>query len=494
MARKFVFIILAALTSIVWTGCVERSLELSASEREQVAPYILSEAPSPQHALSADFEGKIELLGYDVSVEEITPGQPFTITWYWKCNQALESGWGLFTHVASQPGVNRHNADGQGLIRELYQPGRWRRGEIVRDVQEITLPADWGSREAIFYIGLWKDSFRLQVDHPQAEEDNRLRAATLRVGAAAAPPPANALPRLPAQRTTDTITIDGRLNEMTWTNSRPTRSFVNTMDGSEATFRARARTAWDDENLYIAFDVNDRFLKSEFDDQDDHLWNQDCVEVMVDPGGQGQNYFELQVSPRGVTFDTRYDRRRVPGPHGHVDWDSDVRAAVQTRGEVNDGDEDQGYTVEMAIPWAAFNTGTPAYSRPSAGDSWRLNFYVMDSREDGPQHFAAWSPPRVGDFHMPPRFGHIAFQGDTPALPRIVPGIAPPPSRPTSGSGAVPASPTQIQQVAPGLRLNSRLLDRDTVNVGRTLDDAERRTNERPAGSADQPVAAPTMN
>ena len=188
MARTFVFIILTALAYTTLMGCVERSLELTASQREQVAPYILGEAPSPQHALTADFDGKIELLGYDISVEEITPGEPFTITWYWKCNQALESGWQLFTHVASQPGVNRHNADGSGLIREIYPPGRWRRGELIRDVQEITLPADWGSREAIFYIGLWKDSFRLRVDHSQAEEDNRLRAATIRVGATPAAP------------------------------------------------------------------------------------------------------------------------------------------------------------------------------------------------------------------------------------------------------------------------------------------------------------------
>ena len=95
---------------------------------------------------------------------------------------------------------------------------------------------------------------------------------------------------------------------------------------------------------------------------------------------------------------------------------------------------------------------------------------------------------------MPPRFGHIRFEADAPALPQVVPGIAAPPSAPAAGSGAVPGSPDQVRQVAPSLRLNTRLLDRDTVNVGRTLDHAERRTNERPSGAGDQPVAAPTMN
>ncbi len=37
---------------------------------------------------------------------------------------------------------------------------------------------------------------------------------------------------------------------------------------------------------------------------------------------------------------------------------------------------------------------------PPEGSTWRVNFYVMDSREEG-QRAAGWSAPRVGDFHTP---------------------------------------------------------------------------------------------
>ena len=157
-----------------------------------------------------------------------------------------------------------------------------------------------------------------------------------------------------------------------------------------------------------------------------------------------------------------------------------MRAGVQTRGTVNDDDADQGYTVEMAIPWAAFNTGEPPYSRPAPGSSWRLNFYVMDTQEDGRQRAAAWSPPRVGDFHMPPRFGHVSFDTGRPRVRAVAP----------SPAAVQPSAPSpRVLQLAPGLRVRDRALDRDEANLGRTLENAEAGDNNRPRGNEERPAA-----
>ena len=51
---------------------------------------------------------------------------------------------------------------------------------------------------------------------------------------------------------------------------------------------------------------------------DAHLWEQDAVELMIDPDGDGKNYFELQLSPTELVFDTRFDSRRQPQPFGHA--------------------------------------------------------------------------------------------------------------------------------------------------------------------------------
>jgi hypothetical protein len=205
--------------------------------------------------------------------------------------------------------------------------------------------------------------------------------------------------------------IDGRLDDAAWRQAPQTDAFVNTMNGAPADPHTKARLAWDDTHLYVAFDVEDDYLKCDLSGHDPHLWEQDTVEIMVDPGGDGRNYFELQLSPTNQVFDTRYDSRRVPQPFGHTGWNSGMRGVALTRGTPNDDEADDGYVAEMAIPWTAFAHGNPPASPPQAGETWRIALYVLDARPGGGQGGVGWSPPLVGDFHVPERFGQVTFQG-----------------------------------------------------------------------------------
>lgn len=205
--------------------------------------------------------------------------------------------------------------------------------------------------------------------------------------------------------------IDGHLDEAVWRKAPATEVFVNTMTGAPAEPRTTARMMWDETHLYVAFEVEDDFLKSDLEGRDRHLWTQDAVEVMVDPGGEGRNYFELQLSPTGQIFDTRFDARRVPQPFGHTSWESGMRGAVVTRGTVNDDELDDGYVAELAIPWSAFAHGSPPASAPAPGEEWRIALYVLDLRPNGGQRGVGWSPPLIGDFHVPERFGRVVFEG-----------------------------------------------------------------------------------
>ena len=299
-------------------------------------------------------------------------------------------------------------------MRRLYPPERWNPGEYIRDVQEITLPADFPGDTAVLFVGVWSDRAqgnegRLPVRFGPTDGENRIRAATLPVGEGDAPAQPD-IPTLRVPRARGPITLDGKLDEPAWQAARLTAPFVRTMDGAPSDFGATARALWDDTYLYVAFDVADTYLESRFTTLDEHLWEKDCVEIMLDPGGDGRNYFEVQVSPMGVVFDTRYDARRVPQPFGHVDWNSNLRNGVVRRGEANDDDDgDGGYIVEIALPWASFLVGMPPAPKPIWGEIWNMNFYVMDTQPDG-QRANGWSPPRVGDFHVPARFGRLIFE------------------------------------------------------------------------------------
>lgn len=217
--------------------------------------------------------------------------------------------------------------------------------------------------------------------------------------------PRTAIPEIDVRLATEAPVLDGILDESAWSTAAVTDRFVNTMDGSQAEPETHARFAYDDEHLYVAFEVADPFLKCTFEQNDDHLWEQDAVELMIDPDEDGQNYFELQVSPTGLVFDTRFDTRRRPQPFGHMGWHSGLRSGVKLDGTVNDEESDRGYTVELAIPFDSF-VDTPA---PSDGTTWRVALYVLDAREQG-QAGVGWSAPLVGDYHVPERFGRINFR------------------------------------------------------------------------------------
>ncbi|MEM9189258.1 MAG: carbohydrate-binding family 9-like protein [Myxococcota bacterium] len=229
------------------------------------------------------------------------------------------------------------------------------------------------------------------------------------VGCQCEPEPRTAIPTLTVKRAETAIEIDGRLDEVVWRDANRTERFVNTMNGAYAEPSAAARMAWDDDHLYVAFEVDDRDLRCSFENHDDHLWEQDAVELMIDPDGDGENYFEIQVSPTELVFDTRFDSRRQPQPFGHLNWQSNLRAAVVAQGEANDDAVDGGYVAEIAIPFSSFAVGATPAEPPGPDTTWRIALYVLDAVEGG-QRGVGWSPPLVGDYHVPDRFGRVTFQ------------------------------------------------------------------------------------
>jgi hypothetical protein len=153
---------------------------------------------------------------------------------------------------------------------------------------------------------------------------------------------------------------------------------------------------------------------------------------MVDPDGDGDNndYYEIQVNPQNLVFDTQYDAYNSPktepdGPFGHQDWTSKLKSAVVVDGTIDKpGDKDKGYSVELAIPWSSFSKAKNHPPKP--GDEWRLNLYAMKHNSG-----VAWSPILgQGNFHKASRFGRVIWAvTDTTAAPS-----------PDSPSAVVPAA------------------------------------------------------
>ncbi|MBN1652219.1 MAG: carbohydrate-binding family 9-like protein [Deltaproteobacteria bacterium] len=405
MKRRIKAIILLVILSVFSAGCVEKTRHLTPADKERLKTLISKTAPRPSNKLDIKFEDKVLLLGYDLDKRHIQPGELFKITWYWKAEKDVGSGWQIFTHVADAKNISRINADAERVIRNLYPAEDWKEGEYIKDEQEVTIPLNWNSPEVRLYLGLWNGPHRMHVTRGKDDGEHRVLGAKISV---------KLLSELAALRTTNAVKIDGVLDEADWQKAEQSEPLTDTASGEKGAFKAVVRLMYDDQKLYAAFLVSDSYLKSAFTNRDDHLWEEDAVEIMLDPDGDGKNYFEIEVSPNNVVFDTRYLAAREPKPFGYMDWDSQAEAKTTLNGTLNDEQADEGYIVEIAIPWLAFNIdASKPQLAPAANSSWRMNFFVMDKQKGG-QRAVGWSAPLVSDFHVPERFGTVIFSEAAP--------------------------------------------------------------------------------
>ena len=97
---KGIFFGCAALLAFA-AGCVGGSKGgLSSDDKERLKPYILDQAPADiPHKLDVNFENKIRLLGYKFEPELAKPGTDVKLTYWWRCDEQLDEGWGVFTHL-----------------------------------------------------------------------------------------------------------------------------------------------------------------------------------------------------------------------------------------------------------------------------------------------------------------------------------------------------------------------------------------------------------
>ncbi|MBT8492211.1 MAG: carbohydrate-binding family 9-like protein [Deltaproteobacteria bacterium] len=207
------------------------------------------------------------------------------------------------------------------------------------------------------------------------------------------------------------VAIDGKSDDAVWKSAASTGAFVHPADGkprSSSKVNAEARLAYDDDALYLLLEVYDSEPSSPFarDDVDPHIWSRASgIELMLQPGDRAdnRNYFEVQVDVAGAVWDTRFDdyNRPITGPKGnkrfgHQDWSARLERAV-----ARDSDR---YTVELALPWVAFE----GVSAPTTGQVWKANLY---SFRDGQRDSLSWSPILgKGNFHRASRFGRLRFE------------------------------------------------------------------------------------
>jgi hypothetical protein len=233
-------------------------------------------------------------------------------------------------------------------------------------------------------------------------------------------------------RTSSRPGIDGRLDEPAWRAAPWTEPFVD-IEGDtrpRPRFSTRAKMLWDADYLYVAAELEEPDAWATLTGRDSVVYNDNDFEVFVDPDGDTQNYYELEVNPLGTVFDLMLPRPYRDGGPAIVAWDiAGLQSAVNVRGTLNRaGDSDDGWTVEIALPWRVLREAAPGRRPPREGEQWRVNFSRVEWRFDLRQGRYVkrmdpatgkplacdnwvWSPQGAIDMHMPERWAFVQFSG-----------------------------------------------------------------------------------
>jgi hypothetical protein len=458
MSRTLVKILIVLLVPALALGCVSKKKSKKEPSAD-LSQYIVAEAPAGMKKVGTNFDGKITLLGYTMKGKRgLEPGDKVKYTLYWKVDKEIgKPGWKLFTHVLNEKNKRILNIDGVGPLRDYHEsknqalpPSNWKAGKVYVDEQSFTVPKSASGQRIRIVTGIWKGKDRLKLTKGPNAGDDRALVVTLAIGGKDKHDKQAKVPELRLDRLAkgEKIKVDGKLDEPAWKAAPSTGSFVNVGTGKpdpKGSVQGRAKLLWDDENLYVGFEVSDKTLTGGFDkkQKDPHLWTKDTVELMIDPDGDGDNkdYYEIQVNPQNLVFDSRFDDYNKPnggkdGPFGHEDWTAKLESAVTLNGTLdNNDDEDQGYTVELKLPFKSLDKAKTV--PPALGDHWRVNLYAMQDNGG-----VAWSPILgQGNFHKASRFGRILF-AEKGWQPKAVAALAP-----SAMGSAAPSASVRVDNI-----------------------------------------------
>lgn len=159
------------------------------------------------------------------------------------------------------------------------------------------------------------------------------------------------------------ITIDGKLDEEIWKSAEIATNFVMIEPDNGAAEKperkSEVKLVYDNDALYIAAFLHDNEptkMAKELTIRDDFA-NADHFGVFINGFNDGQQEFRFFVSAAGVQCDALYTEDNDEDASWNAIWDSHVQIT------------DQGWSVEMKIPYAALRFSS------EKKQTWGINFY-----------------------------------------------------------------------------------------------------------------------
>ncbi len=234
-----------------------------------------------------------------------------------------------------------------------------------------------------------------------------------------------------AYKTSEVITIDGNANEAVWGEAKWTNNFIDIEGDKIPTYQTNVKMLWDENYYYVLAEIKEPHIWANLKQRDTIIFYNNDFEIFIDPDGDTHNYYEIELNAYNTIWDLFISK---PYREGNVvlnDWTATgLKSAIKINGTINNPkDVDTGWTIEMAIPWAAYKKSYFEKNVPE-NNFWRVNFSrvnwnfdVIDGKyyrkKDKKGKFLheynwVWSPTGVINMHEPEKWGYVYFSSKEP--------------------------------------------------------------------------------
>ncbi|MCX6553262.1 MAG: carbohydrate-binding family 9-like protein, partial [Acidobacteria bacterium] len=175
------------------------------------------------------------------------------------------------------------------------------------------------------------------------------------------------------------------------------------------------RALWNENGLAIRFDACDDRPWHTMTRHNDPIWEEEVVEIFLDPTGTGRHYAEVEISPINIVTDLHI-HDPWPALKSDIAWSWRGFESTVVPGSCG-GLSSQSWVALAWMPWKGLAGMAPQIDPrvpPQPGDRWRFNVFRI-KRPHGPAEperdaiYAAWSPPDGPSFHAPAAFRSLVF-------------------------------------------------------------------------------------
>lgn len=164
--------------------------------------------------------------------------------------------------------------------------------------------------------------------------------------------------------------------------------------GRRPQWGTEVRIGWEEKALLVLFLCQDPQPWATLTQHDQPLWEEEVVEVFLDPFGDRACYFELEVNPLNTTVDV-FVRRTRTGLRKDFAWHCE--GLITATGRLP-----YGWVAALQVPFSALGDCHPR-------GTWRANFCRIERPESQPRELSSWSPTHTGTFHVAERFGLLRY-------------------------------------------------------------------------------------